>query len=169
MIACVSGKSQKRRALKDKNYLEFEKLRPDFPSFSLDSMIAKGDDREDTVYILNDGQFMRYDVFSDSLSVLMDTLSKLNNSVPYYGYRIVLYNGADRKQAIFERGKALKLLSGSNTKIYMKYQQPYFKVKVGNFYNRITAYPSYKRLKKHFPTALLVPEIIDMRNIQYGE
>ncbi len=146
-------------------YINFDSLRPVFPAFTIDTFHAEL--IEDSVFITNSGVFTKDMWLSDSLNVLMDTLSKLNKSIPFYGYRIVLFTGSDRNKAIIERGKALKLLEGKNTEVYMNYQQPYFKVKVGNFYDRITAYTTYLMLKESIPTALLVPEIIDLNKIQF--
>lgn len=165
-LACSSVQSQKKSSEKT-SYLDYKSLRPDFPHFSLDS-VRTSDSRKipDSVFIRDNGYFMINNNFSDSLVVLMDTLSRLNRSVPYYGYRIVLYTGSDRQRAIYERGKAMKLLD-DDTEIYMNYQRPYFKVKVGNFYDRITAYATFLKLKKDIPTALLVPDIIDLDKIQF--
>ncbi len=146
-------------------YINFDSLRPVFPAFTIDTFHTEL--KEDSVFLTNSGVFTKDMWLSDSLNVLMDTLSKLNKSIPFYGYRIVLFTGSDRNKAIIERGKALKLLEGKNTEVYMNYQQPYFKVKVGNFYDRITAYTTYLMLKESIPTALLVPEIIDLNKIQF--
>ncbi|QNL21778.1 hypothetical protein HZR84_07460 [Hyphobacterium sp. CCMP332] len=165
-LACKSVQSQKN-PLSQRQYINFDSLRPTFPAFHLDSIMVREDHlKKDSVFLENSDFFMSNNRFSDSLLVLMDTLSKLNKSVPYYGYRIVLYNGSDRKKAIFERGKALKILD-DKTEVYMNYQRPYFKVKVGNYYDRITAYSTYLKLKAAIPTALLVPEVIDLDKIQF--
>ena len=163
-IACVKVSSQQSAS---NDYINFEEFRPNFPVFSYDSLIADNSDREDTVYLLNNGMFNKNMAFEDSLVQLMDTLASLNNSIPFWGYRIVLYTGSDRQEAIFRRGKALKILADEDTKVYMNYQRPYFKVRLGNYYNRITAYPSFIRIKNEFPTALLVPDIIDLKEIQF--
>ena len=166
LLACTSVQSQKGSE-DSSDFLDYQSLRPVFPEFSLDSVKAAEDGSiPDSVFIENNGVFLAGSIFTDSLNVLMDTLSKLNRSVPYYGYRIVLYTGSDRQRAIFERGKALKLLD-DETEVYMNYQRPYFKVKVGNYYDRITAYATYLKLKSQIPTALLVPDIIDLNKIQF--
>lgn len=165
-MACKSVQSQKN-PLEKVGYVNFDSLRPTFPEFRIDSLkVSNTEEKEDSVFLLNSEVFMSNNRLSDSLSVLMDTLSILNNSVPYYGYRIVLYTGSDRQKAVFEKGKALKLLD-NETEVYMNYQRPYFKVKVGNYYNRISAYSTYLKLKSAIPTALLVPEVIDLRKIQF--
>lgn len=167
LLACTSVQSQKKGRDKKKDYLDYQSLRPDFPEFNLDSIkVSDNDIIPDSVFIENNGIFLVNSAFKDSLVVLMDTLSQLNKSVPYYGYRIVLYTGSDRKRAIFEKGKAMKILD-DETLVYMNYQRPYFKVKVGNYYDRITAYATYLKLKSQIPTALLVPDIIDLNKIQF--
>lgn len=164
-LACKSVQSQKS-PLSRTEYINFDTLRPSFADFALDSLKASDEVQEDSVFLVNSEVFMSNNRFSDSLVVLMDTLSKLNKSVPFYGYRIVLYTGSDRKRAIFERGKAMKILE-DETEVYMNYQRPYFKVKVGNYYKRISAYSTYLKLKTAIPTALLVPEVIDLNKIQF--
>jgi hypothetical protein len=166
-IACMNVNSQRQSKEQDESYVNFDQYRPVFPDFSIDSLISRDTTASDTIYVVDQGHFMTNSYLGDSLRVLMDTLALLNNSVPYYGYRIVLYTGSDRQKAIFERGRALKLLENSDTRVYMNYQRPYFKVKVGNFYDRTTAFPTYKKLKAAIPTALLVPDIIELDKVQY--
>lgn len=166
-IACMNVNSQRQSQVRENNYVNFETYRPVFPDFSIDSLIAQDTGKNDTIFQKDSGHFMANSYLGDSLAVLMDTLAILNNSVPYYGYRIMLYTGSDRKKAIFERGRALKLLEETDTRVYMHYQRPYFKVKAGNFYDRTTAFPTYKKLKAIIPTALLVPDIIELDKVQY--
>ena len=41
--------------------------------------------------------------------------------------------------------------------IYREYDSPYFKVYVGDFRTKIDALADFKRIKRHFPSAFIVP------------
>jgi hypothetical protein len=165
MIACLPSRGQKSD-YEHVEQLDFDSYRPVYTSTDIDSLLKLPPLENDTLYIKEDGRFMAGSFLKDSLVSLMDTLGKLNRSVPYRGYRIVLYTGPERQEAIYARGKAMKILE-EGTEVYMNYQQPYFRVKIGNYNDRISAYATFVALKKVFPTALLVPDIIELDKIQF--
>ncbi len=166
-----NAQAQKKRK-KNKNQkqevpfsIDFSKFENSYPAIATDSM-GLSENTMDSVYVINDSSFSRNDFLSDSLLTLMDTLSILNHRVPFEGYRIVLYTGPDRQKALITKGKAMKLLN-AQTEVYYSYDRPYFRVKVGNFFDRYSAYPTFNRMKREFPTALLVPEPINIQKIQF--
>ena len=168
---CLDSSAQSKRK-KKKNQpqeipyrIDFSQFEKDYPPIKPDSLgIAEQSD--DSVFVLNDSSFWSSDIIRDSIMILMDTLSKWNHRVPFEGYRIVLYTGPDRQKALITKGKAMKLLS-RDTEVYYSYDRPYFRVKAGNFFDRYSAYPTFIRMKKIFPTALLVPEAIIVQKIQF--
>jgi hypothetical protein len=159
-------KSSKKSSQKEAPFkIDFSKFQTDYNTIDPDSGFTAFEG-EDSVFVYSDSTFIRENYLSDSLRLLMDTLSKLNQRAPFQGYRIVLYTGPDRQKALITKGKAMKYLS-DNTKIYYNYERPYFRVKIGNYFDRLTAYPTFVRLKKVFPKAILVPEPITIRKIQF--
>jgi hypothetical protein len=76
------------------------------------------------------------------------------------GYRIQLFADSDRKGAQDMRTKFLQLFPDIDA--YLTYQQPYFKVRVGDFRTRIEAYALYKEMLQHFEQVLIVPDKINL-------
>ncbi len=145
--------------------IDFKKYSKDYPPLKTDSALLLGSGG-DSIFIYNDSSFLAGDNTADSILFLMDTLSKMNNRVPFEGYRIVLYTGPDRQKALITKGKAIKLFN-DQTAVYYNYERPYFRVKAGNYFDRYSAYPTFVRVKREFPTALLVPEPINVSKVQF--
>ncbi len=76
------------------------------------------------------------------------------------GYRIQIYSNSDRKTANEIRTKCLQL--HPDVDVYLIYQQPSFKVRVGDFRNRMEAYPVYRDLLNNFDNVLIVPDRINL-------
>lgn len=76
------------------------------------------------------------------------------------GFRIQIYSNSDRKTATDIRTKALQTLPESE--VYLIYQQPYFRVRVGDFRNRFEAYSVYRKLLNEFESVLIVPDKINL-------
>lgn len=76
------------------------------------------------------------------------------------GYRIQLFADSDRKGAQDIRTKFLQLFPDIDA--YLTYQQPYFKVRVGDFRTRIEAYALYKEMLQYFDKVLIVPDKINL-------
>ena len=50
---------------------------------------------------------------------------------------------------------------------YVTYKQPLFKLRAGNFVDRLEAFKALKMVKRKFPGAFLVPYEVDMSSIRY--
>ena len=74
------------------------------------------------------------------------------------GFRIQLYMGADRKQALAIKAEMLTMYPG--TPIYMDYEQPYFKIRIGDFRNRFEAIKLFHDLQAKFKNISIVPDKI---------
>jgi len=74
------------------------------------------------------------------------------------GYRIQLYMGADRKQALAIKAQMLNMYPG--LPIYMDYEQPYFKIRVGDYRNRFEALKTFHDLQAKFKGVSIVPDKI---------
>lgn len=74
------------------------------------------------------------------------------------GYRIQLYVGRDRDEANRIKGICLNMKIDEIT--YVMYDRPNYRVKVGDFLTREDARELYRTLKKRFPDAMIVPDLV---------
>ncbi|MFY8172012.1 MAG: SPOR domain-containing protein [Sphingobacteriaceae bacterium] len=74
------------------------------------------------------------------------------------GYRLQLYFGGNRNEAAEIKARFASLYADYNA--YLIYQQPYFKLRVGDFRNRITAGNFQKIILKDFPAVFIVKDDI---------
>ena len=73
-----------------------------------------------------------------------------------HGYRIQIYFGGNRQKA-----SEVKLDFGSrfpDMSAYLTYQQPNFKVRVGDFRNRYEAQKFLREINGFFPASFIVPD-----------
>jgi hypothetical protein len=73
------------------------------------------------------------------------------------GFRIQVFAGTDRAAAQKIKNE---IAANYNEPAYMIYEAPYFKVRVGDFRNRIEAQQTFHALKSRYSDILLVPGII---------
>lgn len=98
------------------------------------------------------------DPMLDSLIQIKANENRNYNSMD--GYRIQLFSGNNRTNA-----EELKLEFFKNypqIPVYLIYQQPYFKIRVGDFRNKIEAQALYQKLLKEYGQAILVPDKINL-------
>ena len=109
-------------------------------------------------------------VFMDSrLDLLVKKEAEINEAIASApkvakGFRLMVLSTTDRTQAMKLRAKLLQLFP--EQKIYMSFQPPHIKVKLGNFLERTEA-EQYKKeiiLNKLVTTDIyLLPEIIEIK------
>jgi SPOR domain len=102
----------------------------------------------------------QYDI-NKPLEEVLDSIDRINLSRKYIdGFTIQVYSGQDREAAL----NAKKLLTTSlpllNSEI--QYTQPNFRVRAGNYYNRLDAQKDFVLIRKHFPNAIISPSRIEM-------
>lgn len=88
-------------------------------------------------------------------------VNKIHNWVN--GYRVQVYSvgGANSKEkANTERTKFLT--SFANSTVYITYQAPYFKVRVGNFRTQLDALAYLQQIKTSYPFAFVVIDQIEV-------
>ena len=76
------------------------------------------------------------------------------------GYRIQLYFGSERAKA--SEIKADFSNNFSNTPAYLVYQQPNFKIRVGDFKTRMEAFAFLESIKEFYTTSFIVPDEIKL-------
>ncbi len=79
------------------------------------------------------------------------------------GYRVVIYSGTNRAQAL--NAKRTFMRSYSGTRSYMSYNAPYFKIRVGNFASKTSAYRFLRKIQGKFPKSFVAPDIVTIKNI----
>lgn len=98
------------------------------------------------------------DPLLDSLVNKNIEINKASQSMD--GYRIQIFTGSERNNAHALRAKFL--VDFPAEQIYLIYQQPYFKLRVGDYRNLIEAQSMYQQLQKHFGQILIVPDKINL-------
>ncbi len=80
------------------------------------------------------------------------------------GYRVQLFSGTSRSEAMTEKSKAESLFE--ETTIHIIYNQPYFKVRVGDFRTKLDALRMQELLKEHFESMFIVKDNISLPPIK---
>ncbi|SEN62463.1 Sporulation related domain-containing protein [bacterium A37T11] len=78
------------------------------------------------------------------------------------GYRVQIYSGADRSKAYAEQARFKRMFADLDS--YITYDEPNFRVKVGDFTNRREAQELMDALKKSFGSVFLFPETVNVVN-----
>lgn len=107
--------------------------------------------------------------FSDSplhvnkkLDAILDTIAIRNKSVKFTnGFRIQIYVGNDRKSA--DDAKIYTYQKYPEIYPYLSYQQPIYKVKIGDFLNRMDAERYYSDIKDLYPSAMILPDRVEIK------
>lgn len=79
------------------------------------------------------------------------------------GWRIQLMQATDRNIVYSTRGRFASRYP--KTEVYLDYKQPYFKLRVGNFKNRMDAYKFLLNIRVDFDRAFLVQEKISKSKV----
>lgn len=96
---------------------------------------------------------------TEKINGLIDTIAQYNGQVrKLSGYRIIIYAGINREEANKAKEKVYKKFSDAD--VYTSYQQPTFKVKVGDFFTRLEAQKMYNQLRSIFPNVVVVEDEI---------
>ncbi|MFI5222419.1 MAG: SPOR domain-containing protein [Bacteroidia bacterium] len=84
--------------------------------------------------------------------------NKTANGIP--GFRIQIFFGSERKAAHDAKEKFQQKHPGFDA--YLIYQQPYFKVRVGDFRTKLEAQPLLKKVLPEFDRVFIVPDKINL-------
>lgn len=97
-----------------------------------------------------------------SINADLDTLNariaNSNRNFTIKGYRIQVYSGMQRKDAELVITDLKKIFP--NKTADLEYNQPNYKVKMGNFLNRVDAYQTYYKIREVYPSVSIVYEKI---------
>lgn len=84
--------------------------------------------------------------------------NKITNGIQ--GYRVQLFFGSERKAAIEAKTKFMQLMP--NEEVYLIYQQPYFKVRVGDYRTKLEAEAVYRKMLHDFDKVFIIPDKINL-------
>ncbi|MCX6259158.1 MAG: SPOR domain-containing protein [Bacteroidia bacterium] len=103
--------------------------------------------KNNTINIYHDG---RIDSLISKLYSTTDDKPKIN------GYRIQIYSGSNKKEAL--KAKSDFLQAYDNITIYLIYEQPNYKIRVGDFRNRVEPQKLYHSLlnNENFNAVIMV-------------
>jgi hypothetical protein len=81
----------------------------------------------------------------------------LGKKKPFFqGYRIQIFSGNSKEEA--NKVKSDFYSKFPNMRCYLNYQQPYYKLRVGDYEDQESAKPDAKRLARTYPSSFLVPD-----------
>lgn len=93
------------------------------------------------------------------LDAVLDSIDRINLTRKFIeGYTIQVYSGMKREDAL----NAKKQLTTSIPKLEseLQYLQPNYRVKTGKYFTRLEAQKDYEKIKRYFPSAIVVPDKI---------
>ncbi len=94
-----------------------------------------------------------------NIASLIGSHKKIIKKSPFAeGYRIQIFNGNSREEAMKVKSDFYNKFP--SIRCYTIYQQPYYKVRVGDYPNPESARNDLKLLGRYFPSSFLVPEKI---------
>ncbi len=82
------------------------------------------------------------------------------------GYRIQIAFSRDQNNVISSESKFKNWFPIYRDRVYRLYQQPYWKIRVGDFYREIDAQKMLKDVREYFPNAFLVKDNIRRPMVQ---
>ena len=93
------------------------------------------------------------------LNARLDSIANKNKRFKYaQGYRILVYTGASSEEVAKVKEQVVALVPSES--VYNVYKQPTFRIKVGDYFDRVEAGGTLGTLKKDFPNAILIPDQI---------
>lgn len=109
-------------------------------------------------------KFGQLTVIQDSaITTLLNTKPALQKSQTVPGYRIQLTSSSNRKEVYDLKAEFLKYYP--DVRAYVTYQQPYFKLRVGDFVDRTEANAFRDLINNRFP-GFIVPESVNPNNLK---
>lgn len=102
-------------------------------------------------------------VRSAKIDTLLYRQSLARAANPITGYRVLIFSqgGNNSKNAAFEEKEKFEEIFPEN-KVYVSFEEPYFKVKAGNFIDRMQADFFLREIKILYPYAFIVKDELDV-------
>lgn len=97
-------------------------------------------------------------IYLDSIIDKKNRENTINQTIN--GYRIQLFSGNERNNANNIKTKFLKLYPDQTA--YLAYNQPYFKIRVGDFRTKLEAKLFYNKIKGEFNECIIIADKINL-------
>jgi hypothetical protein len=99
---------------------------------------------------------------NEKIDAVLDSIDRFNLTKKFVdGFTIQIYSGQKRDEAM--NAKQRMSVEVTDLSANLQYVQPKFRVTVGSYFNKLEAQKDLSRLKRHFSTAILVPEKIPIK------
>lgn len=92
-----------------------------------------------------------------------------HDSTDLRGYRIQIYFGNNRSDAEKIERKFKSLFPDNRDEVYLRYYQPYWRVRIGNYYRKIDAQHLLHELTKEFENVLLIKDEIELPKLDVSD
>jgi len=105
---------------------------------------------------------------SNAISSIMKKKIKVNEANPKIsGYRIQVFSvsGVNSKDKV-NKEKAEYLLKNKNADIYIVYQSPYFKLRIGDYRDKLEAQYHLQEIIKDYPFAFIVKDEVNIPKVK---
>jgi hypothetical protein len=157
LVSCTSGKSQLSTDSSGSKKGKFQE--------DLSGVRVKYDAKEDTVKAAikdpNAKPVVPTKHIGKALNLKMDSIAERNKKLKFAeGYRIQVYSGPNRDEAMKVRDKIYDRVT--DVEVYEVFRSPVFRVRVGDFLDRLEANYVLVKLQKDFPNAMIVPDKINI-------
>jgi hypothetical protein len=80
------------------------------------------------------------------------------------GFRVQIYNGNDRKKASQAKLDFMRAFPGVRS--YLVYNNPQFRVRVGDFKSRREAMDLYNKVSARFNPCMIVPDVVNINTVR---
>lgn len=102
----------------------------------------------------------KYNV-NKQLDNVLDSINRINLNRKFVdGFTIQVYSGLDREAALNAKKSLATSLPDLESEVH--YNQPNFRVKAGKYFNRLDAQKDFIAIKKVFPSAIVIPDKIEI-------
>lgn len=92
----------------------------------------------------------------------------IDKKKPFFqGYRIQIFSGNSKEEA--NKVKSDFYTKFPSMRCYLTYQQPYYKLRVGDYEDQESAKPDAKRLARTYPSSFLVPDEVRRTGEKEGD
>jgi hypothetical protein len=156
MISCAShqGATTSGNAASTKYSEDLSVVRPKAEPVNADTTINQKDNQnKQTTYVEP-----KYAI-NQQLDVILDSISSINRTQKYIdGFTIQVYAGSKREEALNIKRQLATSLPEIDSEV--QYVQPNFRVKAGKYLQRLDAQKDYMSVKRHFPSAIVIPDKI---------
>lgn len=126
------------------------------PNYDMDEAVAT----EEVVETTKTSDNQEYVIPTNDIGAELDTvlyrIRKSRENIRHVdGFSIQLYSGNSRDKANQVKVRTYEVLEERRPRV--SYEQPNYKVRVGEYYSRLEANSDFVTLQKHFSRAVLVP------------